>query len=64
MHALCNTIRSSASFSQAGDRAVAHVAMAPRTGRPVVGLAGSVRSETTGRRGGDEGHNRRGIVHG
>ena len=36
-HARRNTTRFSASFSQAGDKAVAHVAKAPRTGRPVVG---------------------------
>ena len=35
-HAQRNTTRSSASFPQAGDRAVAHVAIAPRTGRPVL----------------------------
>ena len=36
-HAQCNTTRASASFSQAGDRAVEHVTIAPSTGRPVVG---------------------------
>ena len=34
-HAQRNTTRASASFSQAGDRAVEHVAIAPSTGRPV-----------------------------
>ena len=36
-HAQRDTTRSSPSFSQAGDRVVAHVAIAPRTGHPVVG---------------------------
>ena len=35
-HAQRHTTKSSASFSHAGDRAVAHVEIAPRTGRPVV----------------------------
>ena len=34
-HAQRNTTRASASFSQAGDRAVEHVTVAPDTGRPV-----------------------------
>ena len=34
-HAQRNTTRALASFSQAGDKAVEHVAITPNTGRPV-----------------------------